>query len=123
MRASAFFLFLLGEIFLAGCGGSSNPCIVTANVMPATATADHAAAAPGNQVQFMRTSTSKGNCLPQPDPVGTWSTSDPVNTSLSLITVNTVTVTCVNATPSPATISNSGTVNGQSFTPATLTCR
>lgn len=122
MKARPLFLSFLGCALLAGCGGSTQSCMVAANVTPAAATADHTAA-PGNQAQFMLMSSVTGNCLLRPDPLGTWSTSDPVNTTLGNVTSTSVVATCVNATASPATISNSGTVNGHLFQPAALTCR
>jgi hypothetical protein len=123
MKARPLFLSFLGCALLAGCGGSTQSCMVAANVTPAAATADHTAAAPGNQAQFMLMSSVTGNCLLRPDPLGTWSTSDPVNTTLGSVTSTSVVATCVNATASPATISNSGTVNGHLFQPAALACR
>ena len=117
-------LLFLAMIFLSvlwiGCGGSTrNNCVITANVTPASAIADHLAASPGNQVQFSTSSTVSGNCPLIPDTLGAWSTSDPGNTSIS----GTGLATCLSATTTPATISNSGTVRGQKFTSATLTCR
>ena len=104
----------------AGCGGSpSNSCSITAIITPASAIADHLAAAPGNQVQFVKTSSVSGNCPLLPDAQGTWSTSAPGNTSIDSNGL----ATCLSATTTPATISNSGTVRGRTFTSATLTCR
>lgn len=113
---AAIFLTLVS----IGCGGSSsNSCFITAIVTPASATADHNAASPGNQVQFSTSSTVSGNCPLIADTLGTWSTSDPGNTSISGAGL----ATCLSATTTPATISNSGTVRGRKFTSATLTCR
>lgn len=118
----------LSVIFLGasciGCGGSmSNSCIITANVTPASAIADHNLASPGNQVQFSTTSTVTGNCPLIADTLGTWSTSDPGNTSISNQVATAGLATCLGATTTPATISNSGTIRTKGFTPATLTCR
>jgi hypothetical protein len=113
---AAIFLTLVS----IGCGGSSNNnCTITAIVTPASAIADHNAASPGNQIQFSTSSTVSGNCPLTPDTLGTWSTSDPGNTSTSSSGL----ATCLSATTTPATISNSGTVRGIRFTSATLTCR
>jgi hypothetical protein len=119
-------MFLALELFccgllISGCGSSTqNSCTITANVAPASAMADHALAPPGNQVQFTTQSSAFGNCPLAPDTLGTWSASDTTNTSISQQGL----ATCLNATPSPATISNSGMVRSiKAFTPATLTCR
>src|ERR1700747_3363683 len=121
MRAPALFLAItVLSAFCTGCGGSvNNTCTITANVIPASATADHAVSPPGNQVQFSTSATVSGNCPLIPDTLGTWSTSDPGNTSIS----GTGLATCLSATTTPATISNRGTVRGTKFTSATLTCR
>jgi len=121
MKGSVLFV---AAIFLTvvctGCGGSStNNCLITANVVPASAISDHNAAPPGNQVQFSTSSTVSGNCPLIADTLGSWSTSDPGNTSISGAGL----ATCLSATTTPATISNSGTVRGIRFTSATLTCR
>jgi hypothetical protein len=44
---------------LAACGVSSDRCLVTTSIAPVNATADHNAAAPGNEVQFSLSSTVK----------------------------------------------------------------
>ena len=120
MKTSILFLAAtLLSVCWIGCGGSSsNDCVITANVVPASAIADHSAASPGNQVQFSTSSTVSGNCPLIPDTLGTWSTSDPGNTSIS----GTGLAACLSATTTPATISNSGTVRGRKFASATLTC-
>jgi Flp pilus assembly protein TadG len=111
-------LFLCA-ILPAGCGGTAPSCTITANVAPAAATADHALAAPGNQVQFSAQSSVTGTCPLSPDTKGTWSTSDTTNTSIDQQGL----ATCLAATSTPATISNSGLVREiKGFTPATLTC-
>ena len=121
MKSSVVFL---AAIFLSvsciGCGGTpQNSCNITAIVTPVSAISDHLAAPPNNQVQFSTSSTVSGNCPLIADTLGTWSTSDPGNTSIN----GTGLATCLGATTTPATISNSGTVRGRKFTSATLTCR
>ena len=122
MKTSALFLdvIFLG-VFGIGCGGSmtSNSCFITAIVTPLSAISDHNAAPPDDQVQFAAISSVSGNCPLIPDTVGTWSTSTPGNTRIS----DTGLATCLSATTTPATISNSGTVRGRKFISATLTCR
>jgi len=105
---------------LASCGGyGSNACQITASITPSSASADHRAAPPGNQTQFSLQSSVSGNCPYIADKLGTWSTSDPANTTVN----NQGLATCVNATATPATISNSGTVRGHAYASATLTCQ
>jgi hypothetical protein len=109
---------------MAGCGGISNDrCVVTTAITPVNAMVDHNATAPGNEVQFSLSSTVKGNCPLVPDFVGVWSTSDPVNTSISNQASTQGLATCLSATPTPATISNSGTVTAQGYPSVTLVCK
>jgi hypothetical protein len=123
--AVSILALMLGWSLLPGCGGTgaADTCSITAVVAPATATADHALAPPGNQAQFSATSTVTGNCPMVPDKLGTWSTSDPLNTTISSPSPMQAVATCVHATSTPATISYSGTAHGQAFTAATLTCK
>lgn len=128
------FWLLGGMLFcvvLVGCGGmatrgptvgSGSGCVI-AEVTPPSAVADHAAAPPGNEVQFS-TTVLKGNGEPCPQIVtaGVWTTSDPVNTSISNQAPTQGLATCLNITPSPATINYTGTIYGQPYAPATLTC-
>jgi hypothetical protein len=123
MKRTLFLLcVVLTWVFLASCGGYGNSCTVTADVTPATATADHSAVPPGNQMQFSIKSTVTGNCPLVADQAGSWSTSDAVNTTISNQAPTQGLATCLNATPNPVTITETGTVRGHSITPATLTC-
>ena len=108
---------------MSACGTSSDRCVVTTAITPVNATADHNVAAPGNQVQFSLSSLVKGNCPLIPDQIGVWSTSDPVNTTISNQAPTQGLATCVNATPTPATITNTGTITGKSYPPVTLACK
>jgi hypothetical protein len=109
---------------MATCGGfSSNTCMITTGITPPNATADHNATVPGNEVQFSLSSTVKGNCPLTPDSGGVWSTSDPVNTTLSNQAPTQGLATCLNATPTPATISNTSTIRGHAFPSVTLVCK
>jgi len=112
---------MLSCVPLASCGGNgNNTCNITAAVTPATATADRTMAPPGNQAQFSLKSSVSGNCPRLPDTLGMWSSSDPLNVPIS----NQGLATCQNGSVSVvATISNSGWVQGRSFTTATLTCK
>ncbi len=134
MRTMAIASLLIGSAWLSGCNAVSSmadppdppaaTCNITALITPASASADHSLAAPGNQVQFTATSNVTGNCPLIADQLGSWSTSDPVNTAvLAATTSQTATAACKGATSTAATISYSGTVRGHSFTPATLTCK
>lgn len=119
-----FLAAVLVHVFSTGCAGSvSNSCIITANVTPASAIADHNLAAPANQVGFSASGDATGNCPLMPDMLGTWSTSDPGNTSISNQAATTALATCLGATTTPAAISYSGTIRGKRFTAATLTCQ
>jgi hypothetical protein len=120
MRQLALFCLCLGLPLLTTCGGYSNSmCSITANIIPASATADHSLAPPGNQAQFSLQSSVSGNCPLIPDKVGDWSTSDMTSTSID----GNGLATCTGATSTAATISNSGTIRGKPFTSATLTCK
>lgn len=101
------------------CGASNETCTVNAAILPQSTTADHSAPPPGNQVRFSLASSVKGKCPLMPDRAGTWSTSDRVNTTISSDGL----ATCVNTTPTSATISNSSTVHGHTFAPARLLCK
>src|ERR1700674_5748094 len=116
-------LLLLSALIATCCGTSSDTCVITTGIAPQNATADHSAAAPGNEVQFSLSSSVKGNCPLSPDLVGVWSTTDPVNTTISNQAPTQGLATCLNATPTPATISNSGTVRTKPYPSTTLVCR
>ena len=108
---------------MAACGGSSgDTCMITAAITPPNATADHATV-PGNEVQFSLSSTVKGNCSSVPDFLGVWSTSDPVNTTIGNQAPTQGLATCLNATPAPATISNSSTVRTKAYPSSSLVCK
>jgi len=129
---SLFFLLLV--IFGIGCGGKSQVVDCTPldlGISPQTATADHAAAAPGNQVSFIAFDGLRPGCPPTPGPIRTdlkWSVSDTVNTKIgNTLNVDYGVATCINATPSPVTVTATGTngagtgalISGS----ATLTCK
>jgi len=115
---------MLGCASMAACGGTSgDTCTITTSITPPSVTADHNATAPGNEVQFSLSSTVQGNCPLMPDFVGVWSTSDPVNTSISNQGLTPGLATCLNATPVAATISNSSTVRGKAYPSSSLVCK
>ncbi len=114
-------------VLLGSCGAIANsntPCTIVANVIPASATADHGLPPPGNQAQFTAKSSVTGNCPLAPDKIGTWATSDTANTTISNQAGSEGLATCLHATPTPASITYSGILRGRvGFTPATLTCK
>jgi hypothetical protein len=90
-RMRTTLLLLAGcSVFLAGCGAGSSDCTLTTllTVGPATATADHAATAPGNQQQFsayVDPSTQPGCPIPQwvAKASPTWTNPAPLAISIS----------------------------------------
>lgn len=126
-----FFVALL-TMAIVGCGGHSQPnCGVAVSlfVAPASATADHTAAAPGNKVSYVGGDTPPPGCPPTPGPLRLdlkWSVSDPANTTIgNTPNVDYGIATCINATPSPVTVTATG-ANSQGTTitgTATLTCK
>jgi hypothetical protein len=131
-RFSLFFLLL--AVFGIGCGGKSQVVDCTPldlGISPQTATADHAAAAPGNQVSFIAFNGLRPGCPPTPGPIRTdlkWSVSDTVNTKIgNTLNVDYGVATCINATPSAVTVTATGTNGAGTGTlisgSATLTCK
>ena len=116
LRFSAVALFVAS---LVSCGTYNNTCAVHAAVLPTDVQAAHNEAPPGNQIQFAVSATSTGKCPLLVGHIGSWSTSDPENTTIS----NQGLATCVGATPTPATITNDGRVLGYGITSADLTCK
>lgn len=114
-------LFLaIACIFMAGCG--SEQCVINTAIKPTNATVNPASAS--DTVQFSLESSVKGNCplsanANTPDSLGIWSTSDPMNTSINAQGV----AQCLNATSGTVTISNSSTIRGKGYPPATLECQ
>lgn len=113
MRLQSRFLLALstlGCFAISGCGGNTTTTgckILAINVSPATATADHAAAPPGNTQHFDAFIAKvppgcafiTGNIF---DAV--WSVSDPVNVSVSNTDPTRGTATCKAATAGAATV-------------------
>ncbi|HEY6968831.1 MAG TPA: hypothetical protein VJA94_06495 [Candidatus Angelobacter sp.] len=126
------FLSLLVVVFHAGCGGTAPPdCSVAVGlkVAPQTATADHSAAPPGNQISFVALDMPPASCPPTPGAPRldlTWSVSDPGNVTIGNTQgVDYGVATCKNASANPATVTAAGTnklkmpINGT----ASLTCK
>ena len=125
-------LALLMAAFNAGCGGTSPPdcsVAVALAVAPKTATADHSAAPPGNQISFVALDMPPASCPPTPGAPRldlTWSVSDSGNVTIGNTQgVDYGVATCKNATANPATVMATGrnklnmTITGT----ATLTCK
>lgn len=114
-----FFLLLLAVLMAvcgAGCGGTSPPdcsVAVALAVAPQTATADHSAAPPGNQISFVGLDMPPASCPPTPGAPRldlTWSVSDPGNVTIGNTQgVDYGVATCKNATASPVTVTATGT--------------
>ena len=129
---AALLVSLLIASLLLGCGNSRSSCsqIAALNVSPATATADHSAAPPGNTQQFLAFEVAPPGCVTtQSSSVRvTWSVSDLTNVTIGSTpgSSNYGLATCVDATSGPVTVTanlpaslNAGTaVSGT----ATLTC-
>ena len=109
----------------SGCGGfTTSSCTADAFVSPPNASADHTASPPGNQVQFSAVvkGSTDGCVMPLYIVPNAWTTSDPVNTSISNQSTTGALATCLNATPSPATIGYLNPAPGGQYKSATLTC-
>ena len=123
MQTLLFELVLaIALVLLPSCGSNHTTCTFTPGIAPSNGQADHAASPPKNQVQFSVVAPSTGDCPLIVGQVGSWSTSDPVNTTISNESPTEGLATCLNATPSPVTIANDGQVLGHSIASANLTC-
>jgi len=107
--------FLL-SICNTGCGGHAQPdctVVLALDVAPQTATADHLAAPPGNKISFVGANSVVPGCIPTPGPIRLdlhWSVSDSANVTIgNTANVDYSVATCVHATPSPATVTATGT--------------
>ena len=113
-------------VLLLSCGGNTaeNSCkLIGLTVAPSHGIADHLATAPGNQVQFSVAPKVPTGCTVNfLLPIVTWSTSDPVNTTIDIPPGSYGLGTCVNRTQDPATITATlpdGSLSGT----ATLLCK
>lgn len=113
---------MLLAVALVSCGTYNSACTVQATVVPSEGRAYHSARPPGNQLQFSIHTATTGSCPLVVGHPGAWSSSDPDNINISNQAPTEGLATCVHATPSPATITNSGTVLGRPIASATLTC-
>jgi hypothetical protein len=108
-------LIVLLIVFSAGCGGGAPDCSVALalSVAPPTATADHLASPPGNQVSFVGADAPPPGCPPTPGAIRPdlkWSVSDPVNVAIGNTQgVDYGVATCKNATAGAVTVTATGT--------------
>ena len=123
----ALALLVATAMLLISCGGNTtmnkdcNPTGLAIN--PASGTADHTQAAPGNQVQYAGMLQYPTGCaVPSVVPVLTWTTSDTTDTSISSGTTNPGLATCLNVTTQPTTITGTDPTNSLKGT-ATLSCK
>jgi hypothetical protein len=131
MRNAAKGCAIIVCLLFIGCGGlpQDPSCAITAiHISPATATADHTAASPGNAQHFDAFETNASNgCMFQASALqhATWTLSDAVNAEIgNQQNVNYGTATCINAAPAPITVTATvPTGNGSNVSAtATLTC-
>jgi hypothetical protein len=126
-------LFSVCVLPLAGCAAMpdcSHPT-VTSSVIPLTATADHTAKPPGNQVHFgpqVIDNYPAGCAVPALVPViddAIWTSSDPINVQISNAVDSTNGLaTCVGATVGAVTITAKSPATGNPlFGTASLTCQ
>jgi hypothetical protein len=116
MKLPSLLLLTMSGIALVGCAGAaSTPCTSTEVMSPAAASADHAATAPANSVQFSVGAAAQPGCavsalvyLP------TLTTSDPVNVSVATQGI----ATCIGATDGPVTLTDT-----RSKATSKLTCQ
>jgi len=94
-------------------------CVASPALEPAQGVADSAQPVPRNQMQFVIAARTKGDCQPAAIDGGTWTTSDPANTTID----GQGTATCLHPTPTPAIITFTGTFHEHSFAPPSLTCK
>jgi hypothetical protein len=128
MFAARFFAGVslgVGLLATIGCGGNGSGCAITGvNVVPSTATADHAAPAPGNSQTFTASFQLPNNsdcAVPAVLEPFNWTASDP-SVHLSTSPTVMVTATCTAALANPVTITATPT-NGQMLTgKGSLTC-
>ena len=122
-------LLLAGiSIFNLGCGGTAttmDPCtVVGLNVIPASATANHAAAPPANSQTFGASTKFAGVCgagtaIP---PIANWTVTDPSVHLSPAQGTTTTTAICTAALPSPVTITATSADANKFTGTAALTC-
>jgi hypothetical protein len=94
-------------------------CVVSPGLEPAQAVADSAQPVPSNQVHFLFAARTTGDCQPAAIEGGTWTTSDPANTTVDARGK----ATCLHPTSTPAIITYTGTFKNHAFAPSSLSCK
>lgn len=94
-------------------------CVVSPALDPAQAVADSGQSEPGNQVEFVMAPRTIGDCQPAVVEGGTWTTSDPANTTVDGRGI----ATCLHPTSTPAVITFTGSFHKHAFASSTLSCR
>jgi hypothetical protein len=120
-------LLSIAFVSTIGCGGTSSPdcSIAGLNVTPASATVNHAAAAPGNGQTFSASFQFKNSpgcpAITAALVNSNWTVSDP-SVHLSAPQAAQVTATCSAATATPVTITATPASGGTFTGNASLTC-
>lgn len=123
MKMRGIYLLVFAScLAMWGCGATTAsracPQYVFMAVVPATATADHAAAPPGNQVRFQLEIEYPPGCGTNQTVPATWTVSDTTDVNFSSTTDGLA--TCVNPTPGSVTVTGTGSsAHGM----AQLTCK
>lgn len=129
LRSLELVVALSAVLMLVGCGSSSHDCTPTplvVTVSPSSATANHTAAAPGNQAQFTFTTTGGevgSSCAVSNQAVveTQWASTD--STDISFSDPSKGLATCTGATSGAATVSVTTGKNGAiGKGTASLTC-
>lgn len=94
-------------------------CVASPALEPAQAVADSTQPVPRNQVQFMIAARTVGDCQPAAIEGGTWTTSDPANTTVDGQGI----ATCLHPSSIPAIINFTGTFHNHAFAPSSLSCK
>jgi hypothetical protein len=133
LRVKRTLLVLAGcSVFLAGCGAASPDCTLSyvLEVSPATATANHSAAPPGNQQQFRALSqptAGPGCAIPAygVEALPVWTNPDPLAISISSAQNQTNGLaTCLTATDGAVTLTATvGTGQTAQTKTVSLTCQ
>lgn len=127
----------VGVVLLTGCAAGGDPsskqqpfCVLALSVSPQSGSADHMAAAPGNQVKFGAAygPTEQSSCkLPTVLVTNaTWTSSDPVDVQVSSAPGDpNGLATCLSATSAPLTVTASYTPTGAAAVSGTaaISCR
>ncbi len=96
-----------------------NSCVASPALEPVEGVADSAQPVPSNQVRFVIAARTMGDCQLAAVEGGTWTTSDPANTTVDGQGL----ATCLHPTSTPAIIIFAGTFHKHAFAPSSLSCK